>query len=227
MTRLISQSVLYAAPFVLAAGCLANPMLPTPSKRSTPPSSVLTPEQVRVFRAGEGTPESCTRLVSVSVGGNPFAQPDELRDAIREKAAELGANQVFLDAEPADRSFITAEGEQRRLLKRETEPLLTGLVCRSLSVHLGLQVNGRWEVERVFPGSQAEAAGLRAGDRIVILNERYDVSDPSAWDHVLSKSRVGDSIAVEFLDSNGNLRRRTLDLMPVDCVSAKEFRVVC
>jgi S1-C subfamily serine protease len=163
----------------------------------------------------------------VSVGGNPYALPEELRDAIREKAAEMGADHVFLDSEQDERALVTSEGEPRRLLKRETEPQLTGLVCRSLPVHLGFQVNGRWEVERVFPGSQAETVGIKAGDRIMILNERYDLSDPSAWDRVLSKGRVGESVVLELLDSKGNLQRRTLDLIPTDCVRGKELRVTC
>jgi predicted metalloprotease with PDZ domain len=160
------------------------------------------------------------RLIPVSVGGNPFAQPEELQEAIREKAAEMGANRVFLDPRVAERPFVTAGREGGRLLKRESDPQLSGLVCRALPVHLGFQVGSGWRVEYVFPASQAEAAGLKVGDQIMILNDRHDPSDPAAWDRVFAKGKVGDRMDIVFLDRKGDLQRRFLELLPVECIRA-------
>jgi predicted metalloprotease with PDZ domain len=180
----------------------------------------LSPEQVLVYPDGAGSRDACTRLISISVGGNPYAQAEELQEAMREKAAELGTDRLFLDPRPVERAFITAERQGHRLLKRETELQMTATACRMLPVHPGFQVNGRWEVERVFPGSHAEAVGLKTGDHIVILNERYDVSNPMQWEWILAKSKVGDSIVIEFLDAKKTMQRRVVELFPIHCLQA-------
>ncbi len=229
MTRHLPLAVAVASTLLEILGCAPGPVAststPGPHGASTAP--LLSPDEVQVFQPGQGAPEQCMRLISVSVGGNPFARVDELQEAVREKAADLGTTHVFLLPQDEERAIVTAGREGARLQQRETGPELFVRMCRHLPVHLGIQISGTWEVERVFAGTQAEAAGLRAGDQIVILNQRHSFTDPAAWDRILARARPGDRVDLEFLDGRGNLQRRALELFPSECLSGSRLTDHC
>jgi C-terminal processing protease CtpA/Prc len=71
-----------------------------------------------------------------------------------------------------------------------------------------LPKDGVFEVGFVSPGSPADKAGLKAGDRIRLINHK----PPSAWPHdVLTRlSEEAAGTRVELTMADGKVRRLTL-----------------
>lgn len=77
------------------------------------------------------------------------------------------------------------------------------------------------EVAAVVPGSPADRAGLRVGQRIVAVNGR-DVHTPLDWEARLLDTRVGESLDVAISDGDS---RRTVQLNTQDLPSFAAERV--
>lgn len=194
---------------------------------ATPSVPGETADTIVLHAPGHQSPLICTRTVWITVGGNPYAQPEDLEDGLREKAVELGTTTVFLQPDPPERAMITGGPAHPRLGATDHTPRLSGIACRPYGVHTGFQVDWNWRVERVFAGSPAEGSGIQEGDQVLSLDRIYFPSSPRGWDRALASKKPGDTLHVEYVNRRGDIMVRAVDLISVDCLLRPKSSRAC
>jgi hypothetical protein len=203
---------LLSAIFILSGCGMANAVSePLPLAGQAPRAS-RQPEEIEIYKNGTTVQKGIIPIASIGSHGNGYANMATLEDAMRKKAAEIGADAVMVTKYEVTKDetvgsysggFFTSQQIQR--------PHLYGVAVVYSRVRMGLVCGEDGTIKYVNADSPADKAGLKEGMQIVAINGTY-FANTSVLSREVGIKNPGDVVTVEYLDSSKEKKKVTITL---------------
>lgn len=188
---------------VLLAGCSmargVNELMPG-AQYSKPVD--ITPSQVQLFKGGVTPKAPCIQVAKIAAHGNGYATNETLEQTLREEAATLKADTVFIyKSETTTDETVGTYGGGIMLADSIKRPHLYGIACRSSKIALGFRIDTTKEniVTYVYANSPAARIGIVEGDKILAVNGQPLQGDPFVIEREITSKSAGERATIEYL----------------------------
>jgi hypothetical protein len=161
----------------------------------------VSPENVAILRGKEASKKPATKIAELGAHGNAYAKKDFLEDQLKQEAAKIGADFIYVsDVQISKDEKVAVYGDGILLADQVQRPHLYAYAYKYSKIKLGVDIDHKdGTIKYVNSGGAFDKAGIKEGYKILAFNGVY-VGSEDARENELAKLNVGDKLIVECLN---------------------------